>query len=196
MCDALKRLIVHKSLFENVGEGLKAVVASKSVGDPQNEKTDIGPLAAQRPLALLEAQVADAVQQGAKVVIGGSRPESLKGAYYQPTIVTNVTRNMRIWHEEVFGPVLPVMSFTNEDEAIALANDTKYGLGSYMYTKDKTRAQRVATALDTGMVSINQQSYIMPCNPFGGNKMSGQGREHGKFGFAELTKVKVVAVSR
>lgn len=196
MCDALKRLIVHESKYDEVVQKLKTVLSSKKVGDPLDESTDIGPLVAKRQLELLEEQVKDAVDNEAEVVTGGKRPEGLDGAYYEPTILTKVTKDMRVWQEEVFGPVLPVIQFKTEEEAIELANDTKYGLGAYVYTQDKERALRVASKINTGMVSINNTSYIQPCSPFGGTKESGLGREHGKFGFAELSNIKVVSTEK
>ncbi|KKR71498.1 MAG: Aldehyde Dehydrogenase [Candidatus Roizmanbacteria bacterium GW2011_GWB1_40_7] len=196
MCDALKRLIVHKSIFDEVVERLKKKLESLRVGNAEDEATDIGPLVAKRQVELLEEQVKDAVDKGAKIVTGGKRPEKLSGAFYEPTLLTNVTTDMRVWQEEVFGPVLPIVSFETDEEAVAMANDTKYGLGSYVYTKDKEKALEIASRIDAGMVSINAASYINACSPFGGYKDSGIGREHGKFGFAELTQVKIVAIEK
>lgn len=196
MCDALKRLIVHKNRFDEVVERLKSKLESLKVGEPENESTDIGPLVAKRQLELLEDQVTDAIKKGAKVVTGGSRPKNLKGAYYTPTILTDVKTNMKVWKEEVFGPVLPIVSFKTDEEAVNLANDTNYGLGAQLYTKDKSRALRIAPKLESGMVCINTASYMNPCTPFGGYKDSGIGKEHGKFGFHELTQIKVVAMEK
>lgn len=103
---------------------------------------------------------------------------------------------MRVWHEEVFGPVLPIMTFKMEEEAINLANDTAYGLGSYLYAQDKDVISRVSSALEAGMVSVNGTNYVMPFNPFGGYKNSGFGREHGKYGFHELTQIKIIAKNK
>ncbi len=196
MCDALKRLIVHESIFEKTVATLKKHLETIKIGEPMDEVTDIGPLVAERQLELLEEQVIDAVDKGAKVIIGGKRSIHLKGAFYEPTILTNVTTDMRIWQEEVFGPVLPVVSFDTDEKAVQMANDTKYGLGAYVYTRDKKKALKTASKIDTGMVSINTASYLQPSSPFGGYKDSGLGREHGKFGFRELTQVKVVAAER
>ena len=195
-CDALKRLIVHESKFPQVVQRLKEILSSKKIGDPENEDTDIGPLVARRQLVLLEDQVKDSIDNGAKIVIGGKRPKSLQGAYYEPTILTNISKDIRVWQEEVFGPVLPIVSFKTEEKAIALANDTKYGLGAYIFTENKEKALRVASQIDAGMVGINNASYLQPSSPFGGYKESGIGREHGKFGFAELTQTKVIAVEK
>lgn len=195
-CDALKRLIVHKSKFNEVIEKLKAFLETKKVGNPENESTDIGPLVAKRQLELLESQVEDATSKGAKIITGGKQPKDLEGAYFEPTILINVTKDMRVWQEEVFGPVLSVISFETEEEAINLANDTKYGLGAYLFTEDKEKAKRVSLKIQSGNISINKASYLQPCSPFGGYKESGLGREHGRFGFEELTQVKVVAMEK
>lgn len=195
-CDALKRLIVHKSRFDEVVERLKTFLDSKKVGDPQDKETEIGPLVAKRQLDLLEEQVKDAIERGAKVITGGKKAEGLEGAYFEPTILTNITKDMRVWQEEVFGPVLSVISFETENEAIELANDTQYGLGAYLFTEDKEKAKRVALKIEAGNVSINNASYLQPCSPFGGYKQSGLGREHGRYGFEELTQIKVVAMEK
>jgi succinate-semialdehyde dehydrogenase / glutarate-semialdehyde dehydrogenase len=192
MCKALKRLIVHESKLEEVVEKLSGEISLKKVGDALDRTTDIGPLVAERQVLLLEAQVADAVHKGARIVCGGKRPASLRGAYYEPTILVNIKRNMRVWKEEVFGPVLPVVTFKTEEEAVALANDTVYGLGAYVYTRNKKTYERVAGRLESGMVSMNSTNFVRACNPFGGYKHSGLGREHGKYGFYESTQVKVV----
>ncbi len=196
VCDAVKRLIVHESIFDKVVDSLKQEIGKKIVGDPSNERTQIGSLVAKRQLDLLEGQVKDAIKKGAKVIIGGNTPENLSGAFYEPTILTNVTRDMRVWAEEVFGPVLPVVSFKTEEEAIELANDTYYGLGSRVYSKDIERAKRVASKIKAGTVEINHVSRWLPCNPFGGFKSSGMGREHGIAGFRELCQIKVISMEK
>jgi acyl-CoA reductase-like NAD-dependent aldehyde dehydrogenase len=192
-CDGLKRLIVEEGIFDKVVDGLKAKVTTSAIGDPLNKDTLFGPLAAKRQLELLESQVKDAVTKGAKIVTGGKRVNKSSGAHYHPTILTNIEPNMRVWQEEVFGPVLPIASFTSEAEAVDLANDTRYGLGSYLYTQDVNKANRVAAQIEAGMVSINGTNYVLPQNPFGGYKMSGFGREHGSHGLRELTQIKVVS---
>jgi acyl-CoA reductase-like NAD-dependent aldehyde dehydrogenase len=192
----VKRLIVHQSIFDDIVEKLKKLVESKIVGDPESTNTDIGSLVAKRQVELLESQVEDAIKKGAEVVTGGKRPEKLKGAYYQPTILTNIKRNMRVWTEETFGPVLAVVPFKTEEEAIELANDTVYGLGAQIYSENKERALRVAKKIEAGTIDINKGNHWLPCNPFGGYKNSGMGREHGRIGFQELTQVKVVAIEK
>lgn len=193
VCDGLKRLIVHKDRFDEVVEKLKKRINNTRVGDSLEEETEIGPLVSEKQLKTLEEQVKDARDKGARVVIGGEKVDKVDGFFYKPTILTNVKKNMRVWKEEVFGPVLPVVMFNTEDEAVVLANDTKYGLGSYIYSEDKEKIKRVASKIKTGMVSTNNASYLQPSSPFGGYKKSGIGREHGKFGFYELTQIKVVA---
>ena len=192
-CDALKRLLVQESIFDEVVEKLTKRVEKTVVGQPEEEKTDMGPLVAKRQLDLLKDQVADAVKKGAKVITGGKEPSGLKGAYYLPTILTNIKDNMRVWQEEVFGPVLAIRKFKTEEEAIKLANDSVYGLGALVFTENKERAQGVARALQTGTVEINSASHWLPCNPFGGYKQSGMGREHGINGLRELCQIKVIS---
>lgn len=193
VCDAVKRLIVEETIFDELVENLRVLVEKKSVGDPMNRRTDISCLVAKRQVDLLESQVKDAVKRGAIIVTGGKVSGKFRGAFYEPTILMNIKKNMRVWHEEVFGPVLPVVSFKSEEEAVELANDTIYGLGSRVFSKDLKRAQRVASRIESGTVEINYGSRWLPINPFGGYKQSGMGREHGTIGFRELCQVKVVA---
>ena len=192
-CDGLKRLLVHRSIIDQVIEQLTATLVCKKIGDAQDPATEIGPLVAERQVHALEQQVADAVAKGARVIIGGKRPAGLSGAYYEPTILTGITCDMAVWREEVFGPVLPIVPFDTIDEAIALANDTKYGLGGYVYSRNKYLAYRIANRLQTGNISINGADYVIAAIPFGGYKCSGLGREHGKFGLRELSQSKVIA---
>lgn len=194
VCDATKRLIVHKSICGALVKKLEERLANVKIGDPEDETTQLGSLVAKRQLDLLEAQVADAVARGAKVVAGGRRPAGLRGAYYMPTVLTNVKQEMRVWKEEVFGPVLPVVTFQTEEEAVALANDTPYGLGAQVFSKDVDRAIRVASKINAGCVDVNEGNHWQPCTPFGGYKGSGKGREHGKHGFQELCQIKVIAI--
>ena len=195
-CDAVKRLIVHKSKFEEVIKKLSAFVSKQKVGDALEEDTEIGPLIAERQVDLIEEQVQDSINKGAKVITGGKRPGKLQGAYYLPTILTNVSRDMRVWKEETFGPVLPVISFTAEKEAIEFANDTEYGLTAHVLTKDKALFQRVASQIKAGSIGHNQIGFWSPLNPFGGYKKSGMGRTHGSFGFYESTQAKIISMEK
>lgn len=195
-CDADKRIIVHKSVYKEFFEKFKMKIKSIAVGDPDDEKTQMGPLVSEKQLKLLDAQVKDAIKKGAKVITGGQRPKGFEGAYYLPTILTNVTNKMRVWNEEVFGPVIPVVTFSEDGEAVRLANDTEYGLGSQIFTKDLKRAERIAKLIKAGNVDINGIGHFKPYNPFGGYKMSGMGREHGTTGFRELCQIKVVSMKK
>ena len=196
-CDGLKRLIVHESVFDEVVKKAASTFSAKKIGDAEDKETEIGPLVAKRPLDLLISQVEDAKQKGAKVITGGnSLEEKLGGVFFEPTVLTDITNDMQIWKEEVFGPVLPIVKFKTEQEAIEYANQTVYGLGSYVFTKDRERAERVSKAIESGMVSVNGTNYIMPFNPFGGYKNSGFGREHGRYGFHEVTQIKIIAKNK
>ena len=193
VCDVTKRLIVHESMFDKIIEKLKEEVAKKIIGDPSDKRTQIGPLVAKRQLELLENQVKDAVEKGAKIITGGKRPKRLNGVFYEPTILTNITKDTRVWKEEVFGPVLPIVIFKTEEEAIELANDTPYGLGSKVYSRNIERARRVASRIEAGSVEINGANRWLMCNPFGGYKQSGMGRTRGIIGLRELCQVKVIS---
>lgn len=195
-CDGLKRLMVHTTIFDEVVTTLHKIVSSKKVGPASDPTTDIGPLVAERQVITLEEQVNDAIQKGAKVIIGAQRPHGLQGAYYAPTILTQITFDMKVWKEEVFGPVLPVVPFTTQEEAISLANDSIYGLGGFVYTQDTQRAIQVSRLLQTGNVNVNAANYVIPQDPFGGYKQSGIGREHGQTGLKELTSLKIIALKK
>ena len=196
VCCALKRLIVHESLHDTVIEKLASFIAEKKVGDPMEEDTDIGPLAAERQLELLETQMHDALKKGAILHCGGKRPDNLSGAYYEPTILSNITEDMQVWHEEVFGPVLAVKPFKTYEEAIELANDTIYGLGAGVFTEDKELALKASLDIQSGMVKTNLTTYGRPGNPFGGYKLSGMGRENGTYGFEDAVQIKVIATEK
>jgi succinate-semialdehyde dehydrogenase / glutarate-semialdehyde dehydrogenase len=196
VCGSTKRLIVHELIVEKVIDALKKVLNEKHIGNPADETTEIASLVAKRQLILLQEQVADALDKGAKILYQAKLPDTLQGAFYPPTLLGNITKDMRVWKEEVFGPVLPIVTFKTEDEAIALANDTVYGLGSKVLSKDAERAQRVATKMEAGTVEINDGDRWLSCNPFGGYKNSGMGREHGVLGFRELCQVKVISSSK
>ncbi len=195
-CDGLKRLIVHESKYQEILDALNDVNATKKIGNALDEDTDIGPLVAKRQLDLLLLQVEDAVDKGAKVFFGGKQPSGLEGAYYEPTVLTNITFDMRVWQEEVFGPVLPIVTFKTEEEAIKLANDTTYGLTAFVFTPDKQKYLRVASKLQAGCIAHNNALYFSPNTPFGGYKGSGHGRVCGNEGFHEVTKVKVISEAK
>ncbi|MFH1030367.1 MAG: aldehyde dehydrogenase family protein [bacterium] len=194
VCVSIKRLLIHESIFDETLKRLENLIKTKRIGDPMNQDTDMGSLAAKRQLLLLQEQVKDAVNKGAKIIKGKEICENLKGAYYPQTILTDISQEMRVWKEEVFGPVLSVIKFKTEEEAIALANDTIYGLGSRVFSKNIERAERVASQIQAGTVEINEGNRWHPFNPFGGYKKSGMGRQQGTLGFRELCQIKVVSI--
>lgn len=193
ICCALKRLIVHESIHDAVVAKLTKIIEDQVVGDPMDKETTIGSLSAKRQLEALEKQVEDARKKGATIVTGGKRPEGLDGSYYMPTLITNTTPDMKVIAEEVFGPVLPIVTFKTEEESVAIANDTTFGLSAFVYSKDMERANRVASALEAGQVSINGCSYFSTNAPFGGYKKSGIGRTKGDIGFLNVTQQKVIS---
>lgn len=193
ICDGLKRLLVQASAKDALLSSLKKAMNAMVIGDATNVATTMGPLVAKRQVEVVSHQLKDAVDQNGRVIHEKNIPNNLSGAYFAPTLVDNVTKEMRLWREEVFGPVLPITTFESEEEAIALANDTAYGLGGYVFTNNLELFNRVAAALKTGMVSHNDCNYVKPQNPFGGYKRSGLGREHGKYGFYDVTQVKVIS---
>ena len=195
-CDGLKRLIVHQSHFETVIEKLSAYASTIKLGNPLDTETQLGPLVAERQVKKLEKQVQDAIDKGARCHCGGKRPDGLNGAFYQPTILSNITKDMKVWKEEVFGPVLPVISFETYDEAIELANDTQYGLSGSIYSNDKALTQRAMRDIKAGSIDSNTAHYFQSQNPFGGYKQSGIGRQQGRFGFHEVCQTKIMAYEK
>lgn len=193
ICNAVKRLMVYEDGLDRIVELLAEISKEQKLGNALEESTDLGPLVAERQVAKIEEQVQDAVKKGAKVAYGGKRPEGLKGAYYEPTILTDITPDMSVWREETFGPVLPVISYKTETEAIELANDTEYGLGAHIFTSDEALFKRVAAQIKSGSVAQNNVNYFNPNSPFGGYKKSGIGRLHGQYGFDEVTQPKLIA---
>lgn len=196
VCCAVKRLLVHESIMDDVVAGLQACAEKQVLGDPLDAATTQGPLVANRILDILVAQVEDAKAKGATIVTGGNARQDLGGAFFEPTIITDVTPDMRVLTEETFGPVLTVQSFSTEEEALQLANDTDYGLSAFVYTKDKDRALRAAQALEAGQVSINGTLYFSQGAPFGGYKKSGMNRGDGKLGYRFVSQAKVIAVPK
>jgi len=196
LCHALKRLIVHESKIDEVVERLKIISEKQILGDSVDRNTTIGSLVNERQLKVLLEQYNDAIDKGAKVICGGKQPDNLHGSYFEPTILTNISKNMKVWKEEVFGPILPVISFSTTEEAIELGNDTIYGLGGYVFTTSKEVFKKVSKELKTGMVSCNNLAYSAPYNPFGGVKSSGLGRIRGKWGFRELCDIKIITFEK
>ena len=195
LCHALKRLIVHETVFDEVVSKLKDIAESQVIGNPLDRNTTIGPLVNKKQLNTLLEQFNDAVNKGANVICGGKQAKE-KENYFEPTILTNITKDMKVWKEEVFGPILPVISFKTIEEAIELANDTIYGLGGYVFTTNKENFEKISKELKTGMVACNNLAYSAPYNPFGGVKKSGLGRTRGKWGLRGLCDIKVVTFEK
>ncbi|MGC4896290.1 NADP-dependent succinic semialdehyde dehydrogenase [Micromonospora sp. DT31] len=194
-CIAAKRFIVHTDVFDAFAEKFAARMAALRVGDPMDEDTDVGPLASERGRDEVHAQVTDAVDQGATVLCGGEKPAG-DGWYYPPTVVTDLRPQMRMWTEEVFGPVAGLYRVDSYDEAIEVANGTSFGLGSNAWTDDPAEQERFATDLEAGNVFINGMTTSYPELPFGGVKNSGYGRELSALGMREFCNTKTVWIGQ
>jgi succinate-semialdehyde dehydrogenase / glutarate-semialdehyde dehydrogenase len=193
VCTSSKRMIVEGSVFDEFLDGFVAQAGEWRLGDPRSADTRLGPMASLAARADLVDQVEDAVAKGAKVHIGGVVPDG-PGAFYPATVLTGVTPQMRAFHEELFGPVAVVYQVDSVDEAITLANDSPYGLGSAVFAGDLDQADDVANRLDVGMVGLNTTVKSAPDLPFGGVKNSGIGRELGRFGLDEFANKKLVRI--
>lgn len=193
MCDGLKRLIVHASRYEELVQKLSERLLSKKIGNAQDESIDIWPLVSEHQLRAVTSQLNDALEKGA-IILAKNTPESIYKWSYMPLyLLGNINNDMSVWKEEVFGPILPIVSYKTYEEAIQFANDTQYGLGAYVFTEDKNVFHRIAWSIKSGMVQMNNVNYCIPEDPFWGYKSSGIGREHGKWWFHELCNVKVIS---
>jgi succinate-semialdehyde dehydrogenase/glutarate-semialdehyde dehydrogenase len=190
-CCAAKRFIVVEELADKFLAKFKAALAALKPGDPMDEKTELGPLSTESALVQLLQQVDDAVAKGATVVLGGKRIDR-PGSYMEPTILTDITPDNPAFRQEFFGPVALFFRVKDEDAAIALANDSDFGLGGSVFTKDTARGKRVASRVETGMMFINNISWSDAELPFGGIKDSGYGRELGNMGIQEFVNKKLV----
>ncbi|MET8095545.1 NADP-dependent succinic semialdehyde dehydrogenase [Streptomyces sp. NPDC005236] len=192
-CIAAKRFIVHADVFDAFAERFTAGMRALKVGDPLEEDTEIGPLATDQGRADLEELVDDAVENGATVLCGGERPDGFgAGWYYTPTVLTDITPDMRIHLEETFGPVATLYRVEDLDEAVALANDTPFGLSSNVWTRDEAEVERFVRDLEAGGVFVNGMTASHPAFPFGGEKRSGYGRELSGHGIREFCNITTV----
>jgi succinate-semialdehyde dehydrogenase / glutarate-semialdehyde dehydrogenase len=191
VCTSAKRMIVQADVFDDFVAALTERLGALEPGDPAEETTELAPLSSEKAVALLEGQVQDALEKGATAVVGGGRIDR-PGAFFEPTLLTGVTPQMRAYHEELFGPVAVVYSVSDDAEAVTLANDSPYGLGGAVFGSDIERARAVADRVESGMVWINHPTASEPNLPFGGIKRSGYGRELSHIGAKELANRKLV----
>jgi succinate-semialdehyde dehydrogenase / glutarate-semialdehyde dehydrogenase len=192
-CIAAKRFIVHDEIADNFQCAFVAQMEKLTVGDPFDAKTDVGPLANAEAVTSLDADVRSSIKAGAKVLTGG-KPADRPGSFYLPTVLTDIPKDSAAYKEELFGPVASIFRVKNIDEAIRVANDSRFGLGASAWTNDKSEQERFISELEAGMVFINQMVFSDPRVPFGGVKRSGVGRELSTYGIREFTNVKTVWV--
>ncbi len=188
-CISANRIYVHTSIYNDIAERLAAKVRDMPVGPGDQQGSVIGPLINEQGIEKVEELVADAVKKGAKILCGGKR-HGLGGTFYEPTVLTGMTDSMRIAKEEIFGPVAALFAFESENDVISKANDTEFGLASYIYSQDYGQIFRVSEKIESGMVAINEPLLSTELAPFGGVKQSGIGREGSKYGLEEFLSVK------
>ncbi|MEM8981865.1 MAG: NAD-dependent succinate-semialdehyde dehydrogenase [Pseudomonadota bacterium] len=192
-CVCANRLLIHDAVYDEFATKLMAAASRQVLGNGADDGVSMGPLIHENAANNVYALIDDAVASGAEVAVGGAR-SPLGPGFVEPTVLTGVTDRMRVFHDEIFGPVAPLIRFHNEDEAIALANDTPYGLASYFYSRDIGRVWRVAEALEYGMVGINEGIVSNEMAPFGGIKESGQGREGSRYGLDDYLEIKYLCM--
>jgi acyl-CoA reductase-like NAD-dependent aldehyde dehydrogenase len=195
-CLSVERCYVHRSLYEKFLTACTEKAKKLRVGHGEDRETDIGPMIRERQLQIVEAHVQDAKAHGTRILAGGMRFPELGKNFFHPTVLADVTHDMRIMREETFGPVLPVMAFDSDDEAVNLANDSEYGLAASVWTRNRQRGERLARRIDAGIVMVND---VVSCfgiseAPHGGVKASGVGRTHGRFGLDEMVRLKYLDV--
>jgi len=188
-CVCANRIYVQSGIYDRFAEKLAATVSSLKVGNGLDQDVKIGPLIDAKAVEKVERHVADALSKGASAIVGGKRIEG-PGTFFSPTVLTNVRADMLPMREETFGPVAPLMKFDTEEEAVKLANASEFGLASYFYSRDVQRCWRVAEALESGIVGINEGIISTEVAPFGGVKESGIGREGSKYGLDEYLEIK------
>lgn len=193
-CVAAKRFVVVDSLYNDFKEALSQQFKAIKMGDPMDEDTELGPMAREDLRDKIHQQVQDSVNAGAKVIVGGEIPQQT-GYYYPPTVLENLTPGMPAYDDELFGPVASLIKAKDNDDAMRIANDSRYGLGGGIFSKDEKKAIELAKKyFDTGMININGYGLAQPNLPFGGVKDSGYGREHGGFGIREFVNVKSIMI--
>jgi len=193
-CVCANRIYVQAGVYDAFAAKLKEAVAKMKVGDGLEDGVQFGPLINNKAVEKVEAHLADATAKGAEIILGGT-PSELGGSFFQPTIVTGATTDMQFSTEETFGPLAPLFKFEDEDEVIAMANDTIFGLASYFYAKDLSRVYKVAEALEYGIVGVNTGIISTEVAPFGGVKQSGLGREGSHHGIEDYLEMKYICMS-
>lgn len=192
-CICANRLLVQEGIYDKFVEKFAEAVKGFKLGHGFDADTTHGPVVSKKALADIDNIVQSAVQQGANIVVGG-KPSALGNCFYEPTVLTNVNDSMSIFGQEIFGPVAPVFKFKTEDEAIAMANDTEFGLAAYVYTQNIGRIWRVSEGIEYGMVGVNETAISSEVIPFGGVKESGQGREGSKYGLDDYLETKYICI--
>ncbi|MFV5641316.1 NAD-dependent succinate-semialdehyde dehydrogenase [Acinetobacter oleivorans] len=192
-CVCANRIYVQDGIYDALADRLVEAVSKLKVGDGRQEGSTQGPLIDEDAIAKVQSHIADATKKGATVRIGGQR-SALGGTFFEPTVLTGVTQDMKVSKEETFGPLAPLFRFKTEDDAVAMANDTEFGLAAYLFTLSTARQWRVGEALEYGMVGINTGAISNEVAPFGGVKQSGLGREGSKFGIEEYVEMKYLCV--
>ncbi len=195
-CLSVERCYVHRSLHDAFSQACVRKTEALRVGNGADPETDVGPMIHERQVRIVESHVQDAIARGAQILTGGSRMPALGPNFYQPTVLASVTHDMRIMREETFGPVLPIMAFGRDDEAVRLANDSDFGLAASVFTRDNHRGELLARQLHAGTVMVNDTISCFGISeaPHGGVKMSGMGRTHGRLGLDEMVRAKYVDV--
>jgi succinate-semialdehyde dehydrogenase/glutarate-semialdehyde dehydrogenase len=193
-CTAANRFLVAESVAADFAQRLAVRMSALKVGRGTEPGVQVGPLITAKARDSMRAFVADATERGGRVLAGGNAVED-RGYYYEPTVIADVDPGARVFTDEIFGPIAPIASFSNEQEALAIANSTQYGLAAYVYTSDMRRCFRVVEALEFGMVGLNQGIVSNPAAPFGGMKQSGVGREGGREGIEEYLETKYIAAN-
>jgi succinate-semialdehyde dehydrogenase/glutarate-semialdehyde dehydrogenase/succinyl-CoA reductase len=190
-CIAAKRFLIVEEIVEEFVDAFVEKMEQLTVGDPLDTDTDLGPMVREGALEDLDRQVRESVRQGARLVAGGERIDG-PGFFYEPTVLTGVELDMTVMKEETFGPVAPIMSVKNDDEAVQAANATEFGLGGSIWTSDLERGERMARHMEAGITTVNGIVSSDPRVPFGGVKKSGFGRELSKYGLLEFSNIKTV----
>jgi acyl-CoA reductase-like NAD-dependent aldehyde dehydrogenase len=197
-CASIERCYVHESIAKQFTDLAVEETRKLKIGVPTDDEVDLGSMTNERQLRIVEDHIEDAIAQGARIETGGQRVENTGGWFHEPTVITNVNHSMAVMREETFGPVLPIMTFKTDDEAVRLANDSVYGLTAAVFTSDIARGRRLAERIDAGTVMINEVVYThaIAQTPWGGVKQSGYGRTHGRLGLLELVTQQHIHTNR